>query len=57
MEKSKGGSNPQATLPPDGKSREQTLAEAGLSTSTASRYEALAGPKEEQAEAAIAAAT
>jgi hypothetical protein len=37
-------------LPTDGKkSKAETLAEAGISTSTAQRYEQLAGPKEEQA--------
>jgi hypothetical protein len=38
----------QYALPSDGESKEQTLAEAGISTSTAQRYETLAGPKEEQ---------
>jgi len=34
LEKSKGGSNPQATLPDDGKSKAEALAEASISTST-----------------------
>jgi hypothetical protein len=44
-------------IPIDGKPKEQTLAEAGISTSTAQRYEELAGPKEEQAMHICAAAT
>jgi hypothetical protein len=44
LDKSKGGSNPQSTLPIDGKSKEQQLKEAGISTSSANRYEELAGP-------------
>src|SRR5882762_2106577 len=44
-------------IPIDGKPKSQVLAEAGISTSTAQRYEELAGPKEEQAEAVISAAT
>jgi hypothetical protein len=38
-------------LPSDGKkSKSETLADAGISTSTASRYEELAGGKEQQAQ-------
>jgi hypothetical protein len=44
-------------VPTDGKLKSEVLAEAGISTSTAQRYEELAGPKEEQAEAVISAAT
>jgi hypothetical protein len=39
LEKSRGGSSPEATLPAGGESKEQQLSEAGLSTSTANRYE------------------
>jgi hypothetical protein len=47
LEKSKGGSNPKATLPTGGKSKEEQLAEAGISTSTANRYEELSSYNEE----------
>ncbi len=43
--------------PIDGKSKSETLAEAGISTSTASRYEELAGPKLEQAARVVDKAT
>jgi hypothetical protein len=46
----------QFALPTDGKSKEQTLAEAGISTSAPQRYEQLAGPREEQAQQAANAA-
>jgi N6-adenosine-specific RNA methylase IME4 len=39
LDTSKGGSNPLATLPIDGKSKSAVLAEAGISTSAAGRYE------------------
>jgi len=39
-----------ACVPSDGKTKEQTLAEAGISTSTANRYEELAGPKSQVSE-------
>ena len=42
LETSKGGSNPQATLPGGGKSKSATLRDAGISTSTAHRAEQLA---------------
>jgi hypothetical protein len=41
-----------ACVPNDGKTKEQTLAAAGISTSSAQRYEELAGPREEQAQQA-----
>ena len=50
LETSKGGANPQATLPSDWKSKSETLAEAGIATSTAHDYEHLAGGKEKQAQ-------
>jgi hypothetical protein len=50
LETSKGGANPQATLPNDGKSKSETLADAGISTSTANRFKELAGGKEKQAQ-------
>jgi hypothetical protein len=56
LETSKGGSNPQATLPSDRKSKTETLADAGISTSTANRYEELAGGKEKQAQDVATAA-
>jgi hypothetical protein len=37
LDKSKGGSNPAATLPTAGKSKADQLAAAGISTSTAQR--------------------
>src|SRR5215510_4800161 len=46
----------QYALPADGKSKEQQLAEAGISTSAAHRYEELAGGREEQAMQIAAAA-
>jgi hypothetical protein len=46
-----------ADLPADGKTKETQLAEVGISTSAANRYEELAGPKEQQAAAVISAAT
>jgi hypothetical protein len=46
LEKSKGGANPQATLPNAGKSKEAQLASARTSTSTANRYEQLAASEE-----------
>jgi hypothetical protein len=49
--------NPNKRLPIDGKSKAQALKEVGISTSTAQRYEELAGPREEQAQEAIKAAT
>lgn len=51
LDKSTGGRNPQATLPTDGKSKSQVLREAGISTSTANRYEhfnALPAEKKEE---------
>jgi N6-adenosine-specific RNA methylase IME4 len=39
LDKSGGGSNPQATLPAEGKSKATVLREAGISTSAANRYE------------------
>ena len=38
-----------ATLPTGGKSKEEQLQEAGISTTTANRYEELAAPKEQLA--------
>jgi hypothetical protein len=56
LEKLQGA--PTELLPNDGKkSKAETLAEAGISTSTANRYEELAGPREEQAAKVIEAAT
>ena len=43
-------------LPAGGKSKAEALADAGISTSTAQRYEELAGGREEQAQAAGRAA-
>ena len=43
-------------LPSGGKSKTDAIADAGLSKSTAHRYQELAGPKEEQAQAAGKAA-
>jgi hypothetical protein len=43
-------------LPPGGKSKAEALADAGISTSTAQRYEELAGGREAQAQAAGRAA-
>jgi hypothetical protein len=58
MEKAEhGGAGGGSKIPPMGTSKAKTLAEAGISTSAAQRYEALAGPKEKQAEKAIEAAT
>lgn len=42
LDKSKGGANPDATLPAGGKSKYRVLADAGISTTTAARYEQLA---------------
>ena len=56
LDASKGGNNPQATLPAGGQSKSATLAEAGISTTTANRYEQLAGGKTEQGQNAAAAA-
>jgi hypothetical protein len=54
MEKAEhGGAGGGSKIPPMGTSKAETLAEAGIPTSTAQRYEELAGPKEEQAEAVI----
>lgn len=39
LDKSAGGRNALATLPPDGKSKSKVLREAGISTSTANRFE------------------
>lgn len=39
LDKSAGGSNPEATLPAAGKSKSAVLREAGISTSAANRYE------------------
>jgi len=47
LDKSKGGSNPKATLPNDGKSKTETLKAAGISTSQANRAEKLADHKED----------
>jgi hypothetical protein len=46
-----GGADAGSTLPPMGKSKGDMLADAGISTSSAYRYEQLAGPREEQARA------
>ena len=43
LEKSKGGSNPSATLPCNGKSKSEVLTEAYISTSEAYRCEKLVG--------------
>lgn len=56
----KGAGRPsKEILPTDGKnySKADQLADVGISTSTAQRYEELTGPKEEQAEKVIEAAT
>ena len=39
LDTSRGGRNPQATLPSDGKSKSTVLREVGISTSAANRYE------------------
>lgn len=57
LEKAKYDKGHGTVVPTDGKYKTEVLAEAGISTSTANRYEELAGPKEEQAEAVIGAAT
>jgi len=44
-------------VPTDGKLKSEVLAEAGISTSTAQRYEELAGPKLEQAARVVDKAT
>ena len=51
-----GGSGGGSKFPAVGTSKAQALADAGLSTSTAHRYEELAGGREEQAQAAGKAA-
>ncbi len=51
-----GGSGGGSKFPALGTSKAQALADAGLSTSTAHRYEELAGGREEQAQAAGRAA-
>ena len=55
LEKSKGGANPKATLLSSEKSKEEQLKDAGLSTSTANRYEQLASPSAQAAPAVEAA--
>jgi hypothetical protein len=47
-----GGVGGGSKIPPMGSSKSETLAAAGISTSTAHRYEQLAGPIEEQAQQA-----
>jgi hypothetical protein len=44
-------------LPTDGKSKAETLADAGISLRTAERYQTLAGPKLEQAVRVVDKAT
>ena len=50
------GANPEATLPIDGKSKAGQLAKAGIVTSTANRFEQLAGPGRTSPRGARAAA-
>lgn len=50
------GGQPELRLPSSGKSKADALSEAGISTSTAHRYEELAGGREEQAQASGKAA-
>ena len=56
LDKSAGGSNPAATLPAGGKSKQKTIAEAGLSRTQAYRYQELAGPREANLQSAGKAA-
>jgi len=51
-----GGPGGGSKIPPAGMSKAQALAEAGLSTSTAQRYEGLSGSRDTQAQAAGKAA-
>jgi hypothetical protein len=51
-----GGLGGGSKIPPLGTSKAKALADAGIATSTAQRYEALAGGREEQAQAAGRAA-
>ncbi len=48
-----GRSNPEATLPDAGKSKNLTLKQAGLSTSAANRFEKIADIPEEEFEKVI----
>jgi hypothetical protein len=57
LDRSTGGKNPKATLPSGGKSKAKALADAGVSTTSAQRYEELAGGREANAQAAALAAT
>ena len=52
LDRSSGGANPLSTLPTGGKSKEDTLLDAGISTSTAHRYEDLTGGADARGEAA-----
>jgi hypothetical protein len=54
LDKSKGGNNPGATLPINGKSKSDALADAGISTSSAYRYEQQTKLPEGEWEALIA---
>jgi hypothetical protein len=50
LEKSKGGQNPAATLPPGGQGKGDALKEAGIARSTATHYEGLTGKELEKAQ-------
>jgi hypothetical protein len=58
LDKAQAGRPPKEILPSDGNNltKAETLAQAGISTSTAYRYEELAGPREEQTHQAANAA-
>ena len=53
LDASKGGANPEATLPSGGKSKKDTLNDAGLTTSVANRCEKVADIPEDKFEEAI----
>ncbi len=52
LDRSSGGANPLSTLPTSGKSKADALFDAGISTSTAHRYEELTGGADARGEAA-----
>jgi hypothetical protein len=52
-----GGAGGGAIVPPEGQSKREAIAEAGLSKTTANRYEQLAGPRDQRAQNAGKAAS